>query len=75
MFNWSVHDRLGLTYVQSLSQNPHATSRVTNDENDREKGGDKDEHIHENHDIDVDMAYQARKDPTELAIDPSVDLI
>ncbi|TYJ98351.1 hypothetical protein E5676_scaffold232G00830 [Cucumis melo var. makuwa] len=51
-------------------------AEVTNDENDREKGGDKDEHIHENHDIDVDMAYQARKDPTELAIDPStMDLL
>ncbi|KAA0054650.1 hypothetical protein E5676_scaffold3734G00400 [Cucumis melo var. makuwa] len=45
-----------------LVKNLHATSRDTNDGNNRKKEGDKDGHVHEDHNIDVDEIHQVGKD-------------
>ncbi|KAA0066674.1 hypothetical protein E5676_scaffold2119G00630 [Cucumis melo var. makuwa] len=50
-------------------------NRDTNDGKVSEEGANKDGHIHEDHNVDVDETYQADKDSVEPTVDPSNDPI
>lgn len=56
-----------------MYQNPHTSSRDTNDGDDSKEGGDEDEQVYEDHDVDVDGTHQADKDLVEPEIDPLDD--